>query len=93
MTYTALRRGVAALVAGLLIVVSAPALGHAQTTGDTSPTGQTMGQNSGQVATDNNEDDGMDLGWLGLLGLAGLLGLRRRDNHEVHRVDTRTTRP
>ena len=34
----------------------------------------------------DNDDDGMELGWLGLLGLAGLLGLRRRDN-----VDRYTT--
>lgn len=39
---------------------------------------------------EQEEDDGMDLGWLGLLGLAGLLGLRRKPAD--HRVDT-TTRP
>jgi len=94
MTYNALRRDIAGMVlAALLVLVSAPAQGYAQTTGDT---GQTLGQSSGQVAPAEDDDDGMDLGWLGLLGLAGLLGLRRRDHDHVHRVDTpprTTTRP
>lgn len=63
---------------------------------------QTAGDSAANTAlvtqpVENNDDDGMDLGWLGLLGLAGLLGLRRRDNHVHHtdRVDhtTHTTRP
>ena len=93
MTYSALRRNIAGFVLSLLMVVAAPAVLAAQMTGDTAATGQTMNQSSGQVApSDDQDDDGMDLGWLGLLGLAGLLGLRRR--HEVHRVDTtRTVRP
>lgn len=45
-------------------------------------------QGAGEVGTTpvpvENDDDGMDLGWLGLLGLAGLLGLRRRDGHHHH---------
>jgi MYXO-CTERM domain-containing protein len=94
MTYNALRRDIAGIVlAALLVLVSAPAQGAAQTTGDT---GQTRGQSSGQVAPAEDDDDGMDLGWLGLLGLAGLLGLRRREPDHVHRVDTpprTTTRP
>lgn len=94
MTYTAARRDLAGLVlAALLIFVTAPAQGYAQTTGDTPPSGQTV-QSGGQVAPTDDDDDGMDLGWLGLLGLAGLLGLRRRDHDHVNRVDTRpTTRP
>lgn len=91
MTYKALRRGIPGLLlAALLGLVSAPAHAYAQTTGDT---GQTMGQSGGQVAPADDDDDGMDLGWIGLLGLAGLLGLRRRDPDHVHRVDTppRTT--
>ncbi|WP_338082918.1 WGxxGxxG family protein [Fictibacillus nanhaiensis] len=31
------------------------------------------------AATNDQEDNDMDLGWIGLIGLAGLLGLRRRD--------------
>lgn len=94
MTYIAVRRDIAALMlAGLLVLVGAPTLGSAQTTGDTSPSGQTV-QRGGQVAPADDDDGGMDLGWLGLLGLAGLLGLRRRDHDHVHRVDPRpTTRP
>lgn len=94
MTYNALRRDMVGLVlAGLLVLVAVPTAGYAQATGDTSPTGQTV-RSSGQVATTDDDDDGMDLGWLGLLGLAGLLGLRRRDPDHVHHVDTRpTTRP
>jgi MYXO-CTERM domain-containing protein len=42
-----------------------------------------------QTQTDNDEG-GMDMGWLGLLGLAGLLGLRKKDDHHVTRVDTTT---
>ena len=95
MTYNALRRDIAGIVlAALLVLVSAPAQGEAQTTGDT---GQTLGQSSGQVAPAEDDDDGMDLGWIGLLGLAGLLGLRRREPDHVHRVDNppprTTTRP
>ncbi len=94
MTYNVFRRGIGGIVlAALLTLLSAPAQGHAQTTGDT---GQTMAQSGGQVATAaaDDDDDGMDLGWLGLLGLAGLLGLRRREPDHVHRVDPRpTTRP
>ena len=92
MTYNALRRYVAGLMVSLvLLLVSATTPVFAQTTGDTAA-GQTMGQRNAQVVPED-DDDGMDLGWLGLLGLAGLLGLRRRE--EVHRVDTtsRTTRP
>jgi hypothetical protein len=33
------------------------------------------------AATNNNDDNDMDWGWLGLIGLAGLLG-RRRDNRK-----------
>ncbi len=94
MTYKVIRRDIAGmLLAALLILVSAPAQGYAQTTGDT---GQTMRQSGGQVAAVDDDDDGMDLGWIGLLGLAGLLGLRRREPDHVHRVDTpprTTTRP
>jgi MYXO-CTERM domain-containing protein len=32
------------------------------------------------AATNDQEDNDMDLGWIGLIGLAGLLGLRRRDD-------------
>ena len=89
MTYKDLRRDVAGMMlAGLLVLVSVPAVGHAQVTGDT---GRQLGQSSGQVATTDDDDDGMDLGWLGLLGLAGLLGLRRRET--VNRIDTRPARP
>lgn len=92
MTYNGLRRERAGLVlAALLVLMSTPAPGYAQTAGDTA---QTMGQSGGQVAVADDDEDGMDLGWLGLLGLAGLLGLRRRDHDHVHRVDPRpTTRP
>ncbi len=94
MTYKALRRDTAGiLLTALLVLVSAPAQGYTQTTGDTSPSGQPV-QSGGQVAPADDDDDGMDLGWIGLLGLAGLLGLRRRDHDHVQRVDTRpTTRP
>ncbi|HJR66046.1 MAG TPA: WGxxGxxG family protein [Gemmatimonadaceae bacterium] len=92
MRYNVLHRGIGGIVlAALLMLLSTPAQGSAQTTGDT---GQTMSQSGGQVATADDDDDGMDLGWLGLLGLAGLLGLRRREPDHVHRVDPRpTTRP
>ena len=92
MTYNALRRDfVGVILAVLLLLVVAPAQLYAQATGETTATGQTVGQSSGQVAPADNDDDGMDLGWLGLLGLAGLLGLRRRDHDHVHRVDTTRT--
>ena len=93
MAYTTVRRDIAgSVLAALLVLVTVPTEGFAQTTGDTSPSGQTV-QSGGQVAP-ADDDDGMDLGWLGLLGLAGLLGLRRRDHDHVHRVDPRpTTRP
>jgi hypothetical protein len=92
MTYNAFRRDIAGiLLAALLILVSASTPGYAQTTGDT---GQMRGQSGGQMTPADDDDDGMDLGWIGLLGLAGLLGLRRRDHDHVQRVDTRpTTRP
>ena len=45
----------------------------------------------GAEMTTDDQDDGMDWGWLGLLGLAGLLGLRRREPEERH-IDTTTTR-
>ena len=32
------------------------------------------------AATNDQEDNNLDLGWIGLIGLAGLLGLRRRDD-------------
>jgi MYXO-CTERM domain-containing protein len=58
-----------------------PSVAHAQaTTGD---------QTTTRMADD--DDDGMDLGWLGLLGLAGLFGLRRRDDRNY--TDTTTRRP
>ena len=44
----------------------------------------------GTTETQNEDEGGMDLGWLGLLGLAGLLGLRKKDDHHVTRVDTTT---
>ena len=89
MTYNDLRRDVAGMMlAGFLILGFVPAAAHAQVTGDTA---QTMGQSSGQVAPADDDEDGMDLGWLGLLGLAGLLGLRRRET--VNRIDTRPARP
>ena len=89
MTYKDLRRDIAGMMlAGLVALVSVPAAGHAQVTGDTA---RQMEQSSGQVATTDDDDDGMDLGWLGLLGLAGLLGLRRRET--VDRIDTRPARP
>ena len=46
------------------------------------------GTGTAQTVDTDNDDGGMDLGWLGLLGLAGLLGLRRKDDHHVTRVDT-----
>lgn len=90
MTFNVVRRSIAGLVLMFLLsVVSAPTQIFAQSAGDTAVTAQ----RSGQVIPSDDEEDGMDLGWLGLLGLVGLLGLRRRN--EVHRVDTttRTTRP
>jgi hypothetical protein len=45
-------------------------------------------QGGASTQTENNNDDGMDLGWIGLLGLAGLLGLRKREPVRVDRVDT-----
>ena len=91
MTYITVRRDIAGLVlAGLLVLVGLPTQGYAQTAGDTGLSGQTV-QSGGQVAPADDDEDGMDLGWLGLLGLAGLLGLRRRDPDHVHRVDPRPT--
>ena len=44
-----------------------------------------------QTTQMDDEEDGMDWGWLGLLGLAGLLGLRRRDRVDhVDHVNTTT---
>jgi MYXO-CTERM domain-containing protein len=47
------------------------------------------------AAVDDDDEDGMDYGWVGLLGLLGLLGLRRRDHDHTHevRVDPRGTAP
>lgn len=88
MTYNAVRRDITGIVlAALLVLVGAPTRAPAQATGDTGR----MGQSGGQVATTEDDDDGMDLGWIGLLGLAGLLGLRRREPDHVHRVDPRPT--
>jgi MYXO-CTERM domain-containing protein len=36
--------------------------------------------NRNVAATNGQEDNDMDLGWIGLIGLAGLFGLRRRDD-------------
>ena len=63
-----------ALMATIAIAgATIPSAAHAQAaTGD---------QTTTRMADD--DDDGMDLGWLGLLGLAGLFGLRRRDTHHT----------
>ena len=52
---------------------------------------QAAGGDQAATRVADDDDDGMDLGWLGLLGLAGLFGLRRRDN-TVHHTDTTTRR-
>ena len=39
------------------------------------------------------QDDGMDGGWIGLLGLAGLLGLKRRDHRHIDTTTHTTSRP
>ena len=68
-------------------LASMPALAQdttTDTTTDTATTDTTM--------TTQNEDDGMDWGWLGLLGLAGLAGLRRKEPTVVHRDQTTTHR-
>ena len=44
-----------------------------------------------QTGIVDDDDDGMDWGWVGLLGLAGLLGLRRRDDHVDRTDSTRRT--
>ncbi|MBB4001615.1 WGxxGxxG family protein [Aurantimonas endophytica] len=66
----------AALAAGLLAATSTAALAQA-----TAPDTETV-----QPTTNQNDDDGFDLGWLGLIGLLGLAGLagRKRTTH----VDT-----
>ncbi|HST90746.1 MAG TPA: WGxxGxxG family protein [Brevundimonas sp.] len=43
------------------------------------------------VAPVEEDDDGMDLGWLGLLGLAGLLGLKKRRDDTVRTHPASTT--
>ena len=48
----------------------------------------TTATDEGAYSTQNEQEDGMDLGWLGLLGLAGLAGLRKRPEHHD---TTRTT--
>ncbi|CAM4058815.1 WGxxGxxG family protein [Deinococcus marmoris] len=66
-------------------LASMPALAQ-DTTTDT-PTDTTT---TGTTVTTQNDDDGMDWGWLGLLGLAGLAGLRRPAPTVVHRDQTTT---
>ena len=72
----------AALMATVAVAGTAiPSVVHAQAaTGDQATTTRMA----------DDDDDGMDLGWLGLLGLAGLFGLRRRE--PTHHTDT-TRRP
>ena len=59
------------------------------TTAGSGTTGSTVGTTQ---APANNNDDGMDWGWLGLAGLAGLAPLfmrrKREDVHVERRVDT-----
>lgn len=74
----------AAVTTGLLTVVAFPL----------SATAQTPANDPNATRTDmmnDNDDDGMDMGWIGLLGLAGLLGLRKRDNVDIRH--TPTSRP
>ena len=74
------------IASGILSLALVAAGAQAQEPGAGTGTGAT-----GATQTDqgnDNDEGGMDLGWLGLLGLAGLLGLRKKDDHHVTRVDT-----
>jgi MYXO-CTERM domain-containing protein len=42
--------------------------------------GTVYAQETREPVRAENQDDGIDLGWLGLLGLAGLFGLKRREH-------------
>jgi MYXO-CTERM domain-containing protein len=51
-----------------------------------------VGPRTTTAATDNDDDDGPELGWLGLIGLIGLAGLMRRDRDvHTHRDRDRVT--
>jgi MYXO-CTERM domain-containing protein len=39
------------------------------------------------MQTNDQRDEGFDMGWLGLIGLAGLAGLRRPTTQPVMRTD------
>lgn len=68
-----------AAVAVLLGSAVSPAFAQA-------PAQDTMAPVSAPAVVEDDDDDGIDLGWLGLLGLAGLLGLRRKPDtvHTSH---------
>ena len=68
-----------ALVAGLALASAEPA----------------SAQNGAAVQNYEEDDDGMDWGWLGLLGLLGLLGMRghKHDHDHVHPAHTHTPPP
>ena len=48
------------------------------------------GATTGQMATEDGDDDNGKWGLAGLLGLLGLLGLRKKDDH--HRTGTTNVR-
>ena len=44
---------------------------------------QTDGSNATRHEySDDDHDDGFNMGWLGLIGVVGLIGLRRRDKED-----------
>lgn len=63
-----------AFTSAVFLSISGGAMGQTTSAPDTAP-----------VATDTDNDDGFDMGWLGLLGLIGLAGLR---GHKDDRRDT-----
>ena len=73
-------RKIRVLALALLVLVCFGAFVPAQPAGDTAAAPATT--------TIDNDDDGINWGWLGLLGLAGLLGLKRREPDTV--ATTRT---
>lgn len=70
--------------------VGAVSPSFAQTTGGADAGQMSGAAGSGQMTTDDRDDDSGKWGLVGLLGLAGLAGLRRRDDHVNTTTRTRT---
>ncbi|WP_410768093.1 WGxxGxxG family protein [Fontibacillus sp. BL9] len=70
---------VTALISAVLVL---PASAYGNNTNGTdmnNTTGGNYSTNNVRANAANNNDNGMDWGWLGLIGLLGLAGMRRRE--------------